>query len=312
MNKKNLSLEKRESPIKVLIAEDNALSAKILQKNIKDWGYEVILAKDGKEAWKALHDEEVKLAVLDWMMPELSGIRLCRKIRETNHKGTNQDYTYIIILTAKDEQKDLITGFSAGADDYITKPFNNLELKARLKTGRRIVDLQKQLQELAYRDSLTGLWNRKRMFRILDKEINRARRDKLPLAIIMSDIDKFKSINDTHGHHIGDLILQEIAAALRKNVRNYDEVCRYGGDEFLIILPNCDVASTANIAERLRNSIFNMRIRSEGDFLNVSLSLGGTSLENLPLDTTPKELIIAGDKALLEAKNKGRNCVVIK
>jgi two-component system cell cycle response regulator len=312
MNKKNLSLEKRESPIKVLIAEDNALSAKILQKNIKDWGYEVILAKDGKEAWRALHDEEVKLAVLDWMMPELSGIRLCRKIRETNHKGTNQDYTYIIILTAKDEQKDLITGFSAGADDYITKPFNNLELKARLKTGRRIVDLQKQLQELASRDSLTGLWNRKRMFRILDKEINRARRDKLPLAIIMSDIDKFKSINDTHGHHIGDLILQEIAAALRKNVRNYDEVCRYGGDEFLIILPNCDVASTANIAERLRNSIFNMRIRSEGDFLNVSLSLGGTSLENLPLDTTPKELIIAGDKALLESKNKGRNCVVIK
>lgn len=312
MNKKNHSLEKKESLIKVLIAEDNAVSAKILQRNIKDWGYDVILAKDGKEAWKALHDEEVKLAVLDWMMPELSGIRLCRKIRENNHKGTNQDYTYIILLTAKGEQKDLIKGFSAGADDYITKPFNNLELKARLKTGKRIVDLQKQLQELASRDSLTGLWNRKRMFRILDKEINRARRDKLPLAIIMVDIDKFKAINDTHGHHVGDLILQEIAATLRKNVRNYDEVCRYGGDEFLVILPNCDVTNTENIAERLRNSIFNKRIKSEGDSLNVTLSLGGASLENLPLETTREDLIIAGDKALLEAKKKGRNCVVIK
>ena len=312
MNTKKRSPAKKEGPIKVLIAEDNAVSAKILQKNIKDWGYEVILARDGNEAWNALHDEDVKLAVLDWMMPELSGIHLCRKIRENNHKGTGQDYTYIILLTAKDEQKDLIKGFSAGADDYITKPFNNLELKARLKTGKRIVDLQKQLQELASRDSLTGLWNRKRMFRILEKEINRARRDKLPLAIIMIDIDKFKEINDTFGHHTGDQILKEIAAALRKNVRNYDEVCRYGGDEILVILPNCDALSTETIAERLRNCISDIKIGSEGDSMNVTLSLGGASLEKPLLDTTPEDFIIAADKALLEAKNKGRNRVVIK
>jgi len=309
MNKQ--SQQKKEKTIKVLIAEDNAVSAKILQKNIKDWGYKVVLAKDGKEAWLALQDEEIKLAVLDWMMPEIDGIQLCQKIRENDHQGKDQEYTYIILLTAKDEQKDLIKGFSVGADDYITKPFNQLELKARLKTGKRIIDLQRQLQEQASRDSLTGLWNRKRMFRILDKEINRAQRENLPVAIIMIDIDKFKAINDTHGHHVGDLVLQKIAVLLKNGVRNYDEMCRYGGDELLIILPNCNLIKTATIAERLRQSVLEHKITYDSLTLNITLSFGGTSTEKLPPDVESEALIMAGDEALLEAKNKGRNCVVI-
>ncbi len=309
MNKQ--SQQKKEKTIKVLIAEDNAVSAKILQKNIKDWGYKVVLAKDGKEAWLALQDEEIKLAVLDWMMPEIDGIQLCQKIRENDHQGKDQEYTYIILLTAKDEQKDLIKGFSVGADDYITKPFNQLELKARLKTGKRIIDLQRQLQEQASRDSLTGLWNRKRMFRILDKEINRAQRENLPVAIIMIDIDKFKAINDTHGHHVGDLVLQKIAVLLKNGVRNYDEICRYGGDELLIILPNCNLIKTATIAERLRQSVLEHKITYDSLTLNITLSFGGTSTEKLPPDVESEALIMAGDEALLEAKNKGRNCVVI-
>jgi len=311
MDKEKQPLQNRERLIKVLIAEDNAVSAKILQKNFKDWGYDVVRAKDGKEAWSVLRDEEIRLAVLDWMMPEINGIQLCQKIRENDHQGKDQEYTYIILLTAKDEQKDLIKGFSAGADDYITKPFNHLELKARLKTGKRIIDLQKQLQEQASRDSLTGLWNRKRMYRILDKEMNRAHRDKLPVAIIMIDIDKFKAINDTHGHHMGDLVLQEIAATLRKNVRNYDEICRYGGDELLVILPNCDLTRTKTIAERLRKSVIEKKIKTDFVSLNITLSLGGASSENLSSDSTSEDLILAGDKALLAAKDKGRNCVVI-
>ena len=311
MNNEKQALQKRDKPIKVLIAEDNAVSAKILQKNIKDWGYEVVVAQDGKEAWSTLSDEEIRLAVLDWMMPEINGIQLCRKIRENNHQGVDHDYTYIILLTAKDDQKDLIQGFSAGADDYITKPFNNCELKARLKTGKRIIDLQRQLQEQASRDSLTGLWNRKRMLRILDKEINRARRDKLPVAILMIDIDRFKAINDTHGHHIGDTVLQEISVILRKNVRNYDEICRYGGDELLVILPNCNTDQTEIIAERLRNSVLKNKIKCDGVSLNITLSLGGASSEHLTLNSTSEDLIKAGDEALLAAKDKGRNCVVI-
>jgi diguanylate cyclase (GGDEF)-like protein len=236
---------------------------------------------------------------------------LCQKIRETGHQGENQEYTYIILLTAKDEQKDLIKGFSAGADDYITKPFNHLELRARLKTGKRIIDLQRQLQEQASRDGLTGLWNRKRMFRILDKEINRAHRDNMPLAIIMIDIDKFKAINDTHGHHVGDLVLQEVAAVLKNNVRNYDEICRYGGDELLIILPNCNIVKTETIAERLRKSVLKHNITTDAVSLNVTISLGGTSTENHSSKVTSEALIMASDEALLIAKTKGRNCVEI-
>ena len=311
MKMEKLYHQKNEMNQKVLIAEDNAVSGKILQKNIKDWGYEVVLVKDGKKAWSALKSEGIKLAVLDWMMPEINGIQLCKKIRENDHQREDQDYTYIILLTAKDEQEDLIKGFSAGADDYITKPFNHLELKARLKTGKRIIDLQKQLQEQALRDGLTGLWNRKGMFNILDKEINRSQRDNLPLAVIMIDIDKFKAINDTHGHPTGDLVLQKVAKILKKNVRNYDEICRYGGDEFLLILPNCNMAKTKKIAERLRKSVIEHKITDEAISLHITVSLGGASTENHSEDVATEALTMAADKALLEAKNNGRNCVVI-
>ena len=260
MNKDPFSLQKKDKIIKVLIAEDNAVSAKILQKNIHDWGYQVVLAKDGKEAWSALNSEEIRLAVLDWMMPEISGIQLCQKIREYNHQGENQEYTYVILLTAKDEQKDLIKGFSAGADDYITKPFNQLELKARLKTGKRIIDLQRQLQEQASRDALTGIWNRKRMFRILEKEINRAQRDSLPVGIIMIDIDKFKAINDTYGHFIGDVVIVEVSSRLKGRLRQYDKIGRYGGDELLVILPNCQLNNLKEIGERLRHAVSEKKI----------------------------------------------------
>jgi two-component system cell cycle response regulator len=311
MNEEKLSHQKNEKAIKVLIAEDNVVSAKILKKNIVDWGYEVVLAKDGEEAWSALKKEETKLAILDWMMPKVNGIQLCQKIRENDHKNNNQEYTYIILLTAKDQQKDLIKGFSAGADDYITKPFQNLELKARLKTGKRIIDLQKQLQEQASRDVLTGLWNRKRMYRILEKEINRSQRDRLPLALLMIDIDKFKAINDKYGHHIGDLVLREAAKILKKNVRSYDEICRYGGDEFLAILINCNSARLVSVAERLRKNISRHRITSGAVSLDIRFSLGGVSSEDQTKDIAAEKLIMTADEALLQAKQKGRNCVVI-
>jgi two-component system cell cycle response regulator len=311
MNTGKVSHKKNGKTIKVLIAEDNAVSAKILKKKILNWGYEVVLAKNGEEAWLVLKKEEIKLAILDWMMPKFSGVQLCQKIRENDHKEDKQDYTYIILLTAKDDQKDLIEGFSAGADDYITKPFQYLELKARLKTGKRIIDLQKQLQEQAKRDVLTGLCNRKGMYTLLEKEINRSLRDNRPLTILMADIDKFKTINDKYGHHIGDVVLQETAKILKKRVRDYDEVCRYGGDEFLAILPNCNSANAFSIAERLRQTIGSHKITSDGRSLSIAFSLGGVSSENFGKDITAESLIRKADEALLQAKNTGRNRVVI-
>lgn len=310
---KNMEKERLyDKRLKVLIAEDNSVSARILQKNIEHWGYEVVLARDGKQAWQALQDEEIGLALLDWMMPKINGIELCKKIRQTNDRNENQEYTYIILLTAKDEQKDLIRGFSAGADDYITKPFKHLELKARLKTGKRIMDLKRQLQEKANRDGLTGLWNRKRLYRILEKEINRTQRIHHPLAIIMIDIDNFKAINDTLGHQSGDFVLQEVSSILKKSVRSYDEICRYGGDEIIIILPNCSFKETKKIAERIRLAVSNQKVKTECMTLHITISLGGVSTGNNLTNLKPETLISTSDEALLKAKNKGRNCAVVK
>jgi len=298
--------------IKVLIAEDNVISAKILQKNIGNWGYDVVVAQDGEKAWKAYRNENIGLAVLDWMMPKISGIDLCKKIRENDYNEENREYTYLILLTAKGQQNDLIKGFSAGADDYITKPFNHHELKARLKTGKRIIDLQKQLKEQADRDALTGLWNRKRMFKLLEKEINRAQRENQPLATIMIDVDNFKKINDAYGHHCGDAVLLEISSRFQKSVRNYDEICRYGGDELFVILPNCNMAMTSKIAERLRQSVSEKKIKTDLGAIGVTISLGGVSSAIFFSDFLPETLVIASDEALLKAKSNGRDCVFIK
>jgi two-component system cell cycle response regulator len=305
-------LKKKEDMIKVLIAEDNVISAKILQKNIGNWGYDVVVAQDGEKAWKAYRNENIGLAVLDWMMPKISGIDLCKKIRENDYNEENREYTYLILLTAKGQQNDLIKGFSAGADDYITKPFNHHELKARLKTGKRIIDLQKQLKEQADRDALTGLWNRKRMFKLLEKEINRAQRENQPLATIMIDVDNFKKINDAYGHHCGDAVLLEISSRFQKSVRNYDEICRYGGDELFVILPNCNMAMTSKIAERLRQSVSEKKIKTDLGAIGVTISLGGVSSEIFFSDFLPETLVIASDEALLKAKSNGRDCVFIK
>lgn len=310
MNKQKLT--SKGETIKVLIAEDDVVSAKILQKNIGEWGYDVVVAQNGEKAWEAYRDENIKLAVLDWMMPKINGLDLCKKIRENDYDEDNKEYTYVILLTAKGQKKDLIKGFSAGADDYITKPFNHHELKARLKTGKRIIDLQRQLKEQADRDGLTGLWNRKRMFKLLDKETNRAQRQDLPLAAIMTDVDNFKKINDTYGHHFGDAVLLEVSSRFQKCIRNYDEICRYGGDELFVILPNCNMAMTRRIAERLRQSVSEKKIQTDLGALDVTISLGGVSSESFFSDFLPETLVIDSDEALLKAKSNGRNCVFIK
>jgi two-component system cell cycle response regulator len=292
--------------MRVLIAEDDVISSKILEKNLLDWGYEVILARRGEKAWQALQDPALRLAILDWMMPGMDGPEICARIR----RRKKYQYTYVILLSAKDRKRDIIAGLSSGADDYMTKPVNYLELRARLRTGRRIIDLedmliatQKQLKDLASRDSLTRLWNR------ADEESDRSRREGKSVGVIMIDVDFFKRINDQFGHAAGDQALLHVVRRVERNVRRSDRVGRYGGDEIIIILPDCDTDKIRNIAERLRRAVSARSMTCDARTLKATISVGCA----VAVQTADaKSIIRRADAALLSAKGRGRNCVVVE
>lgn len=300
--------------MKVLIAEDDPISRRMLQAFLGKWGYEVIVATEGEEAWGILQgNEPIELAVLDWMMPGKSGVDICRSVRE--RKG--QRYIYILLLTAKGQKEDLVEGLDAGADDYITKPFDPYELRARLRAGRRIVDLQEQLiqarealRDQANRDPLTSLWNHESILAILRKEVARASRGHDPFALAMIDVDRFKSINDTYGHPAGDAVLREISQRLRSTMRAYDSLGRYGGDEFLALFPGCDPAAATGFAESFRARIAHQAIETPEGIIPITLSLGVAAIEDLR-NLKAETLVRIADAALYRAKIAGRNRVAM-
>jgi len=299
-------MQSKHKNVKILIAEDDHISSKILEKHITGWGYDVLITPDGKKAWQTFKKNEIGIVLLDWMMPEITGIDLCRKIR--NDKSGK--YTYIILLTAKKKQKDINKGLAAGADEYLTKPFNPIELKARLKTGKRIIDLLEKLHKQAIHDGLTKVFNRREITRILNEEFQRAQRTNQPLSTIMLDIDHFKKVNDTHGHPVGDEVLVEIVSRITAKMRAYDKIGRYGGEEFILILPNNSLKSIKKIAERIRINISQKTIQTSAGPLQLTTSLGCTSTENIEASSA-EMLIKISDKALYNAKNNGRNCIVV-
>jgi two-component system, cell cycle response regulator len=299
--------------MKILIAEDDLVSSRILQKNIENWGYEAVLARSGEGAWRALQDEDLRLSILDWMMPGMDGIEVCRKIR----RRKKYKYTYIILLSAKDRKQDIIAGLSSGADDYMTKPVNFLELRARLQTGKRIIDLedkllliQNQLKDVASRDSLTKIWNRAEILKFLSEELDRGQREKKPTGVVLLDVDHFKKINDFYGHAIGDQALLQVVARLKRKIRKSDKVGRYGGDEIIIILPNCGLTEIKEIGDRLRLAVGKRCLKTELDSVQVTVSAGCATSE-LPGTVSADKLIKVADGALLKAKGQGRNCVVV-
>jgi two-component system cell cycle response regulator len=299
--------------MKILIAEDDPISSKILQRNLENWDYKVVQARTGGSAWQALQDEDLRLAILDWMMPGMDGVEVCRKIR----RRRKYKYTYIILLSARDRKQDIIAGLSSGADDYMTKPVNFLELRARLKTGRRIIDLedkllavQNQLKDIASRDSLTKIWNREEIAKFLAEELDRGHRDSKPLGVLLLDIDHFKKINDVYGHMTGDQALLQVVARLKKKIRKSDKMGRYGGDEIIIILPHCGQAQIEGIGERLRSAVSDRGIRTDLDVVPVTVSVGCATSECSEIEGADK-IIKAADAALLAAKKKGRNCVIV-
>jgi len=299
--------------MKILIAEDDLVSSRILQKNIENWGYKAVLARSGQAAWEALQDEELRLSILDWMMPGMDGVEVCRKIRHRK----KYKYTYIILLSAKDRKQDIIAGLSSGADDYMTKPVNFLELRARLQTGRRIIDLedkllliQNQLKDIASRDSLTKIWNRSEISKFLSEELERGLREKKPTGVVLLDLDHFKKINDFYGHAIGDQALLQVVSRLKRKIRKSDKIGRYGGDEIIIILPNCGLDEIKKVGERLRLAVGKIGIKTDLDTVPVTVSAGCATSE-LPGTASADKLIKVADSALLKAKGQGRNCVVV-
>jgi two-component system, cell cycle response regulator len=300
-------------PLRVLLADDDPVSSRILDRYVRKWGFEPIPAANGNEAWDRLKERETRLAILDWEMPGAEGPELCRRVRAEG----KTNYTYIILLTARDEPVDIIAGLNAGADDYMTKPLQFQELRARLQTGRRIVELedkllesQERLYELATKDGLTGLWNRRTIIQFLEEELAHGKRNADATSIIMIDVDHFKSINDTCGHQAGDVVLSTLASRLSRCMRPYDRIGRYGGDEILIVLPQCSPADVGRIAERLRRQCVRKPARWKGAEMGFTLSIGCASSTGFARPTADR-LIHAGDQALYEAKRLGRNRVEI-
>ncbi len=307
--------------MRILIADDSIVSRHLLDASLRKWGYEVVVACDGVEAWKVLEAPDApKLAILDWVMPGLTGPEVCRNVREKD-KGHEKDkdkdaYTYILLLTSKSLKEDLIEGLEAGADDYITKPFDQHELKVRLDTGIRIIDLERklveareELREQATRDFLTRIWNRSYILDALERELSRAARDGKPVGVVLADLDHFKLVNDTYGHFAGDAVLRESARRMQSSMRHYDTIGRYGGEEFLVVLPGCEEPCTSRQAERMRAALASEPILISGGSLAVTCSFGATSWRP-GTDATPELLIRIADEALYQAKHEGRNCVV--
>ena len=244
------------------------------------------------------------------MMPEMDGVEVCRAVRSS----AREPYLYIILLTAKGHQSEIIEGLEAGADDYITKPFDLQELKARLRSGKRILELQEQLvtarEQLriqATHDSLTGLFNRMAILEALDREVTRSNREQKPVAVIMADLDHFKNINDTHGHQAGDAVLRETARRMLASLRAYDSVGRYGGEEFFVVVPGSDLDAAVELAERLRQDVSAEPVCVAGAMISTTLSLG-LAVSTAGLDRADP-LLHQADEALYAAKSAGRNRV---
>ncbi len=300
-------------PDTVLIAEDDPIFRRILENWLQKWNYRVTSLENGLDAWSVLQQKDApQMAILDWMMPGLDGVELCRRIR-SHEEGP---YKYVLLLTAKGSKEDVVAGLEAGADDYLTKPFDVNELRARVRAGKRILELQgallkvqTELQFESAHDHLTGLWNRGAIMGLLHRETQRSVRIGEPLGVMMADLDHFKQINDTHGHQIGDVVLREVARRMLASVRNYDYVGRYGGEEFLVVLAECSAADLIATAERMRAGVSRKPVETDVGPIAVTVSIGIVAAHQLGELVKGEALLRAADTALYCAKTNGRNRV---
>jgi two-component system cell cycle response regulator len=301
--------------IPILIVEDDPVSRSLLKKILNKFGYEVTAVENGREALQVLKEKFSPIVISDWMMPEMDGIELCKAIRNTDFPG----YIFFILITSRDAKDDLVLGLEAGADDYLTKPFNHAELKARLNTAERILKLEKSLKEaneairfLSITDPLTNSYNRGYLIQRLPREISRAQRYGRPLSLIMSDLDHFKMINDEYGHQAGDIVLKKFVESITGKIRpGIDWMARYGGEEFILVLPETDLKGASILAERLRNVVSENVIDIGENRLKITASFGVTCFDSAKItnEASVESMIKEADACLYVAKKEGRNQV---
>ena len=293
--------------MKILIAEDQATTALFLRRILERMGHEVTVAVDGEDAWRRVQDGDARLLISDWVMPGLDGLQLCRRVREIDRPR----YLYVILLTSRDRREDKLAGLRAGADDFLVKPPDPDELAVRLEIAGRILDVHEKLAiqnirlaELATIDELTGVKNRRQFREDLVRHASLSLRNGLPLSLIMLDVDRFKSYNDTYGHPAGDVVLRTVASLLHAELREHDVVARYGGEEFVILLPSTEAEQASNVAERLRKTLAD----HAWPLRRVTASLGVTTAVPRNVDDATT-LIDRADEALYRSKRSGRDRV---
>lgn len=285
-----------------------------MQRTLEKYGYEVVTATNGIQAALELCSPSgPRLALIDWMMPDLDGLGVCRAVRSRHDNA----YVYIVLLTSRQSSEDVVSGLEAGADDYLTKFCHPAELKARLHTGHRLLQLEDKLVEAreemrfkATHDALTSLWNRAGIFSLLSSQLSRSSRHHTPTSLLLCDIDHFKKINDTFGHPVGDEVLQQVSIYLRHLVRPEDAVGRFGGEKFLIVLGECDKVALKERAEQIRQEMSRVPFITQEGSISVSLSIGAITIESVHQPLEIDSYLKHADAALYRAKAAGRNQVV--
>ncbi len=300
------TVQKDNAPLTVLVIEDHPDQRDLLAIVLQREGYRVITAGNGLEALEKLETESVQIALSDIMMPKMDGFELIKRIR-TNPALKS---IYLILITARIQEGDRVRGLDLGADDYITKPFSFSELLARIRVGSRVVQYQRHLEYQTQIDSLTGLFNRRALEKKMQEEFERSKRYHNPLSVLILDIDNFKLINDTYGHHGGDAALVKIAETFREKTRQSDFASRYGGEEFVLILPETDQESAVQVAKKIHDSIRSCSFGTTARPFNLTVSIGvsSTSARNY---RDWREMLDDADRALYAAKNSGKDRVEI-
>jgi two-component system chemotaxis response regulator CheY len=284
-----------------------------MQRRIAAWGYDTVLAADGREAMELLlSDDPPRLVVIDWMMPNMSGIDVCCEISKNEFEYT----TYIILLTARGGKDELVQALESGAHDFIVKPPNMEELRCRLNVGRRLIEAEdkvfeyaRRMEHIARKDFLTGVLNRRSFYELAEREYSRAVRYDISTALMMLDIDHFKKINDTYGHEVGDKALIMFSEVIFENLRDIDIFARFGGEEFIVLLPDTSEEDSFAAARRINMLVAGVDVLYEGDkSFNMTVSIGTTMVHKG--DEGLAQVIKRADDALYKAKGQGRNCVV--
>ena len=293
----------------VLVANDSPIYRKLVERALSQQLYTVLFAKNGRQAMDLFAEHHPPLVITDWMMPDITGIEFCERIR----RDFPTSYTYIVILTGMTDMDKLVSGLAAGADDYLTKPFHAEELQARLGVGRRVIDLHREidaknrlLEELALTDALTGLPNRRAVEAWAARQLEGAARHDFPFWVAMADLDRFKNVNDTYGHDAGDTVLKKFAEILKTNTRSSNICARIGGEEFLLVLTHGGKESVEIAIGRIREQLEAQNFRFGDRSLCVTASFGISGFRGKKAPDFGL-LVNKADVALYSAKHNGRN-----